>query len=76
MPTVSSFISLSLDGCYADANGEMGWAHSQDPEQQVFDASNARGGGCLVFGRATYDDGLVLANADGRPSDAEVVQGR
>lgn len=55
MPTVSSFISLSLDGCYADANGEMGWAHSQDPEQQAFTASNARGGGCLVFGRATYE---------------------
>ncbi len=55
MPTISSFISLSLDGCYADANGEMNWAHSQDPEQQAFTASNARGGGCLVFGHTTYD---------------------
>ncbi len=55
MPSISSFISLSLDGCYADANGDMSWAHSQDPEQQAFTNSNAKGGGRLVFGRATYD---------------------
>lgn len=55
MPTIASFISLSLDGCYADTNGEMNWAHSQDPEQQAFTTSNARGGGRLIFGHTTYD---------------------
>lgn len=55
MPILTSFISLSLDGCYADANSDMNWAHSQDPEQAEFTASNAKGGGALVFGRITYE---------------------
>ena len=55
MASLSAFISLSLDGCYADANGDMSWAHSQDPEQAEFTASNAKGGGRLVFGRITHD---------------------
>lgn len=55
MPIISSFISLSLDGCYADADGDMSWAHNQDPEQQAFTNANAKGGGALVFGRTTYD---------------------
>lgn len=55
MATVGAFISLSLDGCYSDANGDMSWAHSQDPEQAEFTAQNARGGSGLLFGRVTYD---------------------
>jgi len=55
MALLSAFISLSLDGCYADAGGDMSWAHSQDPEQAGFTASNAKGGGRLVFGRLTYE---------------------
>ena len=55
MPTISSFISLSLDGCYADANSSMDWAHNQDPEQAEFTRGNAKGGGRLVFGRTTYE---------------------
>ncbi len=55
MPAISSFISLSLDGCYADANGDMDWAHNQDPEQAEFTRGNAQGGGRLLFGRTTYD---------------------
>lgn len=55
MAALSAFISLSLDGCYADANSNMSWAHSQDPEQAEFTANNASGGGQLVFGRITYD---------------------
>jgi dihydrofolate reductase len=55
MPAITSFISLSLDGCYADADSDMSWAHSQDPEQQAFTNNNAKGGGRLVFGRTTYD---------------------
>ena len=55
MAILSAFISLSLDGCYADANSDMSWAHTQDPEQAEFTASNAKGGGRLVFGRVTHD---------------------
>jgi len=55
MAALSAFISLSLDGCYADASNDMNWAHSQDPEQAEFTASNAKGGGRLVFGRVTHD---------------------
>ncbi len=70
MPTITSFISLSLDGCYADANGEMNWAHTQDPEQQAFTNIHPQGGGRLVFGHATYDMMASLAHARGRPDDA------
>lgn len=55
MATLSAFISLSLDGCYADADSDMSWAHTQDAEQAEFTSSNAKGGGQLVFGRVTYD---------------------
>jgi dihydrofolate reductase len=55
MATVGAFISLSLDGCYSDANGDMSWAHTQDPEQAEFTSQNARGGSGLLFGRITYD---------------------
>jgi dihydrofolate reductase len=55
MASIGAFISLSLDGCYADANGDMSWAHSQDPEQAEFTAQNARGGSGLLFGRVTYE---------------------
>jgi dihydrofolate reductase len=46
---------VSLDGYYADVNGEMGWAHKHDAEWTEFSADNAKGGGELVFGRVTYD---------------------
>ncbi|MEQ1782778.1 MAG: dihydrofolate reductase family protein [Hyphomonadaceae bacterium] len=55
MASIGAFISLSLDGCYSDARGDMSWAHTQDAEQGEFAASNASGGGRLIFGRITYD---------------------
>jgi dihydrofolate reductase len=55
MARLSSFTMLSLDGCYADASGDMSWAHATDPETQAFTAENAKGGGMLVFGRVTYE---------------------
>mgnify|MGYP003438813313 CR=1 FL=1 len=55
MPSLTSFISLSLDGCYADANGAMSWAHNQDPEQAEFTRGNAQGESRLMFGRTTYE---------------------
>lgn len=56
MPRLSVFESVSLDGYFADAHGDMGWAHEvpQDDEFDAFTAGNARGGGTLVFGRVTY----------------------
>jgi dihydrofolate reductase len=47
--------SMSLDGYFTDANGDMSWAHKRDPEWQAFISENASGGGRLLFGRVTYD---------------------
>jgi dihydrofolate reductase len=46
---------VSLDGCFVDANGDMSWAHKNDPEWTAFVADNARGESVLVFGRITYE---------------------
>lgn len=70
MPILTSFISLSLDGCYADADSDMNWAHSQDPEQAEFTATNAKGGGALVFGRITYE---MMASFWPTPTAAEMM---
>jgi dihydrofolate reductase len=50
------FNHVSLDGYFADRNGDMSWAKAdhQDPEWDAFVAGNASGGGALVFGRITY----------------------
>jgi len=53
------FNQVSLDGYFVDANGDMSWAHRQDPEWNEFAASNAGGGGTLLFGRITYE---MMAN--------------
>ncbi len=49
------FNQISLDGYFTDSNGDMSWAHRQDPEWNEFVAGNASGGGELLFGRITYD---------------------
>ena len=49
------FNQVSLDGYFADVNGDMSWAHKQDAEWKAFVADNARGGGVLLFGRITYE---------------------
>jgi dihydrofolate reductase len=49
------FNQVTLDGYFTDLNGDMSWAHKQDPEWNAFVAENATGGGVLVFGRITYD---------------------
>ena len=48
------FNQISLDGFIADLQGDMSWAHKQDAEWNDWVASNASGGGELVFGRVTY----------------------
>lgn len=55
MRTLSVFDQVSVDGYLADEQGDMSWAHRDDPEWLAYMASNARGGGALVFGRITYE---------------------
>jgi dihydrofolate reductase len=52
---IDRFQYISLDGYFTDADGLIHWAHKSDPEWNEFTASNASGGGELVFGRKTYD---------------------
>jgi len=53
------FNSISLDGYFTDAKGDLRWAHEAsagDPEFARFTANNAQGGeGTLLFGRKTYE---------------------
>jgi len=49
------FNQVTLDGFFADMNGDMSWAHKDDAEWNAFVADNASGGGQLIFGRVTYD---------------------
>ena len=55
MRRLTVFNNVSLDGFFTDQNGDMSWAHKNDPEWNAFSADNARGGGELVFGRVTYE---------------------
>jgi dihydrofolate reductase len=55
MPKLVVYNAVSLDGYFSDADGDMSWAHKQDPEWQGFVSENASGGGQLLFGRVTYD---------------------
>jgi dihydrofolate reductase len=57
MPRLTVFNSVSLDGFFVDAQGDMSWAHNRqpDPAWDAFVAGNASGGGALVFGRVTYE---------------------
>jgi dihydrofolate reductase len=56
MAVLSSFMSISLNGFYADENNKMDFAHrAPDPEFNEFTKGNAQGGGCLLFGRTTYE---------------------
>jgi len=55
MSKVMVFQQVSLDGYFIDANGDMSWAHRQDPEWNAFVAENAKGDAVLLFGRITYE---------------------
>jgi dihydrofolate reductase len=57
MRKVTVFENITLNGFFADANGDMQWAHDggDDAEFAAFVASNASGSGTLIFGRITYD---------------------
>ena len=49
------FNSITLDGHFTGANGDLSWAHVQDPEWQAFTAENAKGEAEAIFGRVTYE---------------------
>lgn len=49
------FNSVTLDGYFAGPDGDLSWAHKDDPEWNAFVAGNAGGGGELLFGRVTYE---------------------
>jgi len=55
MRRIVAFNQVSLDGNFADADGDMSWAHHDDPEWREFVEGNATGGGELIFGRVTYE---------------------
>jgi dihydrofolate reductase len=55
MRTLRSFTSISLDGYFTDASGDMSWAHKRDDEWNAFSSGNARGDAALLFGRVTYE---------------------
>ena len=48
------FNQVSMDGYIADAQGDMSWAHKDDPEWREYVSNNASGNGELLFGRITY----------------------
>jgi dihydrofolate reductase len=50
------FESISVDGYFTDANGDMSWAHAgrEDAEFAGWVSSNAGSGAELLFGRKTY----------------------
>jgi dihydrofolate reductase len=56
MKKLRVFESISIDGYFADRDGDMSWAHEaqSDPEFAAWVGGNASGGGELVFGRITY----------------------
>lgn len=55
MRRLSVFNSVTLDGYFTDASGDMSWAHKDDAEWNAFVSGNASGNGVLVFGRITYE---------------------
>jgi dihydrofolate reductase len=55
MGKISVFNQVTVDGYFADMNGDMSWAHKSDPEWNAFVQENASGEGSLLFGRVTYE---------------------
>jgi len=55
MRRLTVFNSVSLDGYFVDAAGDMSWAHNRDAEFNAFVEGNASGEGELLFGRITYE---------------------
>jgi len=70
------FTSVSLDGYFTDAQGDVSWAHRSDPEWDGFVAGNARQDGMLLFGRVTYEQmASFWPTPAGRQMAPDVAQG-
>ena len=56
MSKLRVFESISIDGYFTDANGDMSWAHAgrEDAEFGDWVGTNASSGAELLFGRKTY----------------------
>lgn len=56
MQTLRVFESISVDGYFTDARGDMNWARAggDDAEFAAWVSGNASGGGELLLGRKTY----------------------
>jgi len=54
MRRLSVFNLISMDGYFVDQNGDMSWAHKNDPEFKEFAEKNASGNSEMLFGRITY----------------------
>ena len=61
------FESISVDGYFTDANGDMSWAHAG--REREFGRRTA------IRAQDLSDDGGLLANADGSTADARCRQG-
>ena len=55
MRRLSVFNSVTADGYFTGDNGDLSWAHKQDPEWNSFVAENSESEGQLLFGRVTYE---------------------
>ena len=57
MRRLIAFNSVTADGYFTDAHGDMRWAYDVKPDKEfdAFVAGNASGGGQLLFGRLTYE---------------------
>jgi dihydrofolate reductase len=55
MRKLTVFNNVSIDGYFTDVEGDMSWAHKQDPEWSDWVNENASGSGVLMFGRVTYE---------------------
>ena len=70
------FSSISVDGYFTDAHGDMSWAHRSDPEWDDFVAGNARQNSTLLFGRVTYEQmASFWPTPEGRRMAPEVAKG-
>jgi dihydrofolate reductase len=56
MRKLHAFESISIDGYFTDAQGDIRWAHAgrEDVEFAAWVSANASSGGELMFGRKTY----------------------
>lgn len=70
MRLLSVFNQISLDGYFTDENGDISWAHRDDPEWSTYTSENASGRSELLFGRVTYE---MMAAFWPTPMAAEVA---